>query len=110
MYVPTRVMFQLMMLTFVRTSELTETPWNEIDLEMEEWIIPWQRMKMGKKKVNPRKVNHHFFLPNQGWVLPRELYEVTGGNKWLSPNQRQPSSPATNFGILAALKRMGYKG
>jgi len=40
MYTPTRVMFRLMMLTFVRTSELTTTEWSEIDLENEEWVIP----------------------------------------------------------------------
>ncbi|MBC7624132.1 MAG: integrase arm-type DNA-binding domain-containing protein [Aeromicrobium sp.] len=110
MYVPTRVMFRLMMLTFVRTSELTETPWSEIDLENESWVIDWHRMKMGKKKMNPRKVNHHVFLPNQGWTLLRELHAITGNNKYLFPNQRDHEKPATNFGILAAVKRMGYGG
>ena len=110
MYVPTRIMFRLMMLTFVRTSELTETPWSEIDLENESWIIDWHRMKMGKRKLNPRKVNHHVFLPRQGWELLRELYHVTGNNKYLFPNQRNHEKSATNFGILAALKRMGYSG
>jgi integrase len=110
MFVPTRVMFRLMMMTFVRTSELTETPWSEIDLENESWVIDWHRMKMGKKKVNPRKVNHHVFLPAQGWILLRELHAVTGGNKYLFPNTRDHEKPATNFGILAALKRMGYSG
>jgi integrase len=110
MFVPTKVMFRLMMLTFVRTSELTETPWSEIDLENESWVIDWRRMKMGKKKVNPRKVNHHVFLPRQGWELLRELHTITGNNKYLFPNQRDHEKPATNFGILAALKRMGYGG
>jgi integrase len=110
MFVPTKVMFRLMMLTFVRTSELTETPWSEIDLENESWVIDWHRMKMGKKKMNPRKVNHHVFLPRQGWELLRELHAITGHNKYLFPNQRDPQKPATNFGILAALKRMGYSG
>jgi integrase len=110
MFIPTKVMFRLMMMIFVRTSELTETPWSEIDLEREEWIIDWHRMKMGKKKVNPRKVNHHVFLPAQGWDLLRELHAITGGNKYLFPNQRDHEKPATNFGILAALKRMGYSG
>lgn len=110
MFVPTRVMFRLMMMTFVRTSELTETPWSEIDLENESWIIDWRRMKMGKKKVNPRKVNHHVFLPSQGWALLRELHAITGNNKYLFPNQRDYEKPATNFGILAALKRMNYGG
>jgi integrase len=110
MYPPTRIMFRLMMLTFVRTSELTTTEWSEIDLENESWVIPWQRMKMGKKKLNPRKVDHHVFLPTQGWALLRELHQFTGGNKYLFPNLRDHEQPATNFGILAAVKRMGYSG
>jgi integrase len=110
MFVPTKVMFRLMMMTFVRTSELTETPWSEIDLDNESWIIDWHRMKMGKKKVNPRKVDHHVFLPTQGWALLRELHTITGENKYLFPNQRDHEKPATNFGILAAIKRMGYGG
>jgi len=110
MYAPTRIMFRLMMLTFVRTSELTTTEWSEIDLEKEDWVIPWQRMKMGKKKLNPRKVDHHVFLPSQGWELLRELKEHSGNSKHLFPNLRNPSQPATNYGILAAVKRMGYSG
>jgi integrase len=110
MFVPTKVMFRLMMMTFVRTSELTETPWSEIDLENESWVIDWHRMKMGKRKINPRKVNHHVFLPAQGWALLRELHAITGNNKYLFPNQRDHEKSATNFGILAALKRMGYSG
>lgn len=110
MFVPTKVMFRLMMMTFVRTSELTETPWSEIDLENESWVIDWHRMKMGKRKINPRKVNHHVFLPRQGWELLRELHTITGNNKYLFPNQRDHEKSATNFGILAALKRMGYSG
>lgn len=110
MYPVTRILMQLMMLTFVRTSELTETPWTEIDLENEQWVIPWQRMKMGKRKINPRKVDHHVFLPRQGWALLRELYTYTGGTLWLFPNQRDPKKPISNGAILAALKRLGYGG
>ena len=39
MFKPTRIALRLMMLVFVRTSELIETPWSEIDFENEEWII-----------------------------------------------------------------------
>ncbi|MFZ2999694.1 MAG: integrase arm-type DNA-binding domain-containing protein [Undibacterium umbellatum] len=110
MYIPTKIMFRLMMMIFVRTSELTTTEWKEIDLENEEWVIPWQRMKMGKKKLKPRKEDHHVFLPRQGWELLRELYAITGNNRYLFPNLRDHEQPATNWGILAALKRMGYNG
>jgi integrase len=110
MYLPTRILMRLMMLVFVRTSELIETPWSEIDLENEQWVIPWQRMKMGKKKVNPRTVDHHVNMPRQGWALLRELHAITGGSKYLFPNQRDHEKPASNGAILAALKRMGYAG
>ncbi|MET3109221.1 integrase [Oxalobacteraceae bacterium GrIS 1.18] len=110
MYPATRIMFRLMMLTFVRTSELTTTEWSEINFEKEVWVIPWQRMKMGKKKLNPRKVDHQVFLPKQGWDLLRELREHTGGNKYLFPHIRDHEQPVTNHGILAAVKRMGYSG
>lgn len=110
MFLPTRILMRLMLMMFVRTSELIETPWSEIDLENESWVIPWQRMKMGKRKVKPRKVDHHVFLPTQGWALLRELRAVTGGNKFLFPNQRDHQKPVSNGAILAALKRMGYGG
>lgn len=110
MFAPTRIMMRLMMLVFVRTSELIETPWSEIDLENEQWIIPWHRMKMGKRKLNPRKVDHHVNMPRQGWELLRELHGITGGNKYLFPNQRDHEKPVSNGAILAALKRMGYAG
>jgi len=110
MFPPTRILMRLMMFIFVRTSELTETPWSEIDLENESWVIDWHRMKMGKRKIKPRKVNHHVFLPAQGWVLLRELHAITGGNKYLFPNQRDHEKPISNGAILAALDRMGYSG
>jgi integrase len=110
MFIPTRILMRLMMLTFVRTSELIETPWAEIDLANESWVIDWHRMKMGKRKVKPRQVNHHVFLPAQGWAMLRELHAITGGNKYLFPNQRDHEKPASNGAILAALKRMGYSG
>lgn len=110
MFLPTRILMRLMLLVFVRTSELAETPWSEIDLENEIWVIPWQRMKMGKKKINPRKLDHHVNLPRQGWVLLRELHRLTGRSKYLFPNRNDHERPASNGAILQALKRMGYGG
>jgi integrase len=110
MFLPTRIMLRLMMLVFVRTSELIETPWAEIDVDNEMWVIPWQRMKMGKKKVNPRKLDHHVHLPRQGWALLRELRKLTGQGVYLFPNRNDHERPASNGAILAALRRMGYQG
>jgi integrase len=37
---PTRIALRLMLLVFVRTSELIVTPWSEIDLDNGVWISP----------------------------------------------------------------------
>ncbi len=110
MMMQTRIMLRLMMMVIVRTSELTQTPRSEIDFENEVWIIKWHRMKMGKRKINPRKVDHHVHLPRQGWELLRELHTLTGRNHYLFPNRNDHERPTSNWAILAALKRMGYSG
>lgn len=109
LYKPTRTALRLMMLVFVRTSELIETPWSEINLDTGEWIIPWQRMKRGKLAVNPDKTDHHVCLSSQALELLRDLKALTGGNKWVFPNQRDPQRPMSNGAILSALKRLGYQ-
>lgn len=110
MFEPTRIAMRLMLLIFVRTSELIETPWSEIDFDKGEWIIPWQRMKRGKLMVNPDMTNHHVCLSRQALALLRELHTVTGHNKYLFPNQRDPKKPMSNNTLLVTLDRMGYKG
>jgi integrase len=109
LFKPTRIALRLMMLLFVRTSELIETPWSEIDLDKGEWIIPWQRMKRGKLTVNPDKTNHHVCLSTQALELLKELHTLTGHGKYLFPNQRDHEKPMSNGAILMALRRLGYQ-
>ncbi len=109
LYMPTRIALRLMLLLFPRTSELIETPWSEIDLEKGEWVIPWYRMKRGKLAVNPDETDHHVCLSQQALALLRELHTLTGGSKWLFPNQRDHEKPMSNGAILMALRRMGYQ-
>ncbi|MBS0308489.1 MAG: integrase arm-type DNA-binding domain-containing protein [Proteobacteria bacterium] len=110
LYIPTRIAMRLMLLVFVRTSELITTPWSEIDIETGEWIIPWKRMKRGKRVMNPDEKDHHVSLSKQALALLRELHEVTGSGKYLFPNQRDHNEPMSNGAILMALYRMGYRG
>ena len=110
MFEPTRIALRLMLLIFVRTSELIETPWSEVDLEKGEWIIPWQRMKRGKLTVNPDMTNHHVCLSRQALALLHQLHTITGRGTYLFPNQRDHDKPLSNNTLLVALARMGYKG
>ncbi len=106
----TRIGLRLLMLVFVRTSELIETPWSEIMPGSTDWTIPWSRMKTGKRRLNPIKKNHLVPLSRQALALVDELRRHTGGSKYLFPNMRDHNRPMSNNAFLKALERMGYKG
>lgn len=97
----TRHAMQLLMLTFVRTSELIEASWDEFDLEAKEWAIPAERMKMRKPHLVP--------LSEQAIAVLKVQKELTGQWQWVFPNRVRPLEPMSNNTILVALKRMGYK-
>jgi integrase len=98
----TRLAMKLMALTFVRTSELIEAKWSELDLEDNRWNIPAERMKMRTPHVVP--------LATQSLEVLDLLRALTGHSEWLFPGDRDESKPMSNNTILKALERMGYKG
>jgi integrase len=110
MHPVTRIGLRLLMLVFVRTSELIETPWSEIVPGSADWTIPWCRMKMGKRRLNPIKKDHLVPLSRQALALIEELRRHTGGSTYLFTNVRDHSRPMSNNAFLKALERMGYKG
>lgn len=106
----TRIGLRLLMLVFVRTSELIETPWSEIEEGRPDWTIPWHRMKLGRRRLNPVKKDHFVPLSRQALSLLAELRAITGGGKYLFPNLHDRTRPMSNNAFLKAIERMGYKG
>jgi len=102
LYAHTRNAVKLLMLTFVRTSELIQAKWDEFDLENAEWSIPAERMKMRQPHIVP--------LSRQAIAILEEQKKNTGNWEWVFPNQVRPKKPMSNNTILMALSRMGYKG
>lgn len=102
LYAHTRRAMKLLMLTFVRTSELIQAEWSEFDLDEGLWIIPAERMKMRREHVVP--------LSRQAIEILKEQKEMTGKWDWVFPNQVRPAKSMSNNTILKALERMGYKG
>jgi integrase len=98
----TVIALRLLMLTFVRPTELRAAVWSEFDLDRSEWRIPSERMKMGEAHVVP--------LSLQAVELLRELKTLTGGQRLLFPNSRRPRSHMTATTFNRALERMGYGG
>ena len=98
----TRIAMHLLSLTFLRTRELLDAQWNEIDWEQKQWRIPPERMKMKRPHIVP--------LAKQTVGLLKRLHNLTGEGEWLFPNTRGDTKSMTRGTFLYALKRMGYKG
>ena len=98
----TRLAMRLMAYTFVRTSELIESEWNELDLDKARWDIPAERMKMDTPHVVP--------LSRQSVGVLRALQLLTGNGKFVFPGAHDKNKPMSNNTILFALYRLGYKG
>jgi len=96
----TELAIRLVMLTFLRTSEVIAARKTEIDLERGEWQIPAERMKARRIHVTP--------LSTQCIALLREMMEMSGGNEFLLPSMwSNPISPTMGRGTInSALTRL----
>lgn len=102
LYQSTRNALWLIMLTFVRTSELINARWDEIDFDKGEWIIPAERMKMGKAHIVP--------LSSQAKRILQSQKILAGHWPLVFPSNVRPKNSISNNTILGALKRLGYQG
>jgi len=98
----TRIAMKLMAMTFVRTSELINARWQEIDWDASRWNIPAERMKMRDPHVVP--------LSSQAVQQLKLLHKLTGRLELMFPGERNRKTPMSNNTILKALERMGYGG
>ena len=98
----TKIAIQLLSLTFVRTTELIQATWDEIDFIGKVWRIAPERMKMGTAHIVP--------LSAQALDLLGELKKITGGNPHLFPSIKGDGKTMSKNTILFALYRMGYRG
>jgi integrase len=98
----TRLAMNLIALTFLRTSELIEAPWSEINFEKAEWRIGAERMKSDRPHIVP--------LSKQALDVLRTIHTFTRSGHYIFPGVKSPKTHMSNGTILAALKRMGYTG
>ena len=97
----TRIALKLMPLVFLRTSELIEAPWSEIEWENRLWRIPKERMKSDSEHLVP--------LAHQSIELLKALQIVSGHCEFLFPSRFGTDRCMSNNTILKALDSMGYK-
>jgi integrase len=100
LYKQTKYAIKLILLTFVRTSELINATWSEFDLKKGEWHIPPERMKMRKAHFVP--------LSRQVISLLKDLKQSFGKSNYILPSIVHSDKPISNNTILLGLKRLGY--
>ena len=81
--VQTKLALRLLLLTFVRTTELRAAEWPEIDWRKAEWRIPAERMKMRRLHLVP--------LSKQALAVLRELQKQSGHRQYVFPNEHNPT-------------------
>lgn len=96
----TKSALRLAPLVFVRPGELRRAEWPEFNFETNEWRIPPARMK--------RRMQHIVPLSRQAIAVLKELYPLTGGQRYVFPAVANPSSHMSDNTINAALRRLGY--
>lgn len=97
-----QIALQLLLLTFVRPSELRCASWSEFDLDAAQWRIPKERMKMREPHIVP--------LSKEAVAHLKRLKKLDMGRPLLFPNVRDPKRPMSATTMNRALGRMGYSG
>jgi integrase len=97
----TKLALQLLLLTFVRTTELRAAKWQEIEWDKAEWRIPAERMKMGEEHIVP--------LSRQAITVLREIEKHSGAVAYVFPSETNPATFMSENTMLYALYRMGYR-
>jgi integrase len=96
----TELAVKLSMLTAVRPNELRHAEWSEFDLEDELWLIPAEKMKMGRDHLVP--------LSEQVLEVLYKLEPLTGRNKYLFPHRSKGKECMSEGTVNMALKRIGF--
>lgn len=96
----TRIGLKILLLTFVRTTELRGAKWDEIDFGKAEWRIPAERMKMPEPHIVP--------LSPEVVQLFREQQAFSGNRNYVFPNRHRPSGFISSNTFIYAIYRLGY--
>ena len=95
-----RTLLALCPMLFQRPGEMIAMQWNELDLEVGEWNIPAEKMKMGIAHLVP--------LSTQAIYKLKDLEPLTGNGRYVFPNQsKRRTHHASNGTINKALQNMG---
>ena len=86
---------------FVRSSNIRNMSWDEIDFDKQEWTIPAHKMKVKKEFILP--------LPHQVIAILKEYKDLgIDNNRVIFNGIRSDNKPISDNTLISALRRMGY--
>ncbi|MCC2615922.1 tyrosine-type recombinase/integrase [Aestuariibacter halophilus] len=97
----TRCLIEWQLHTMTRPGEAVTARWEEIDFKEALWIIPAEKMKMGRE--------HRIPLTEQAIALLELMKPLSGHREYIFPSYKNPRSHANKETANTALKRMGFK-
>lgn len=99
----TRCLLFWQLYTMTRPTEATGTKWCEIDLNNKCWIIPAERMKMGREHIIP--------LSSQALDILQIMRPISGHREHVFPSMKSPyNKPMNSQTVNAVIKRIGFAG
>ncbi len=97
----TQIALKILPYVFVRSGDLRNAEWSEIDFEKEVWLIPAHKMKM--------KIDHIVPLSKQVVALLKELEPLTSNrSNYIFHGGRSVKKPMSENAVLAAIRNLGY--
>ena len=89
---------EFLILTNVRSANVREAEWSEIDLKKCEWVIPAEKMKADKEHTVP--------LCDRAMQILSEC--IKGESNLIFESQTKKGAMLSDMSLSAVLKRMGY--
>lgn len=96
----TKLAFEFLILTALRTSEVLGARWEEVSAVEAVWTVPAKRMKM--KRV------HRVPLSPRALAVLEQAKSLAGDSPFIFPG-RKPMKPLSNMAFEMTLRRMGVQ-
>jgi integrase len=96
----TKYAMKILPYLFVRSFNIRNMLWTEIDFKTNEWIIPANKMKTKKEFILP--------LPHQVMSILEDIKKECIDSIYVFPGIKSSNKPISDNTMISALRRMGY--
>lgn len=108
----TRLAVELMLLVFIRSSELRFARWSEVDFETATWTIPGEREPLEGVKHSHRgskmRTPHLVPLSHQALAILEKIKSLSGNRELIFVGDHDSRKPMSENTVNKALRVMGY--